>query len=45
MEEAIHLPPAPDPGMIGVFSQAGKARAWALELKDGWAEEGEGVSE
>ena len=42
-EEAIHLPCAPDPDMFGVLSRAGKARAWALELKNGWAVKGEGV--
>ena len=45
MEEAIHLPPAPDPDMIGVLFWAEKARAWALEFENGWAEEGEGVGE
>ena len=44
-EEAIHLPPAPDPDMIGVLFWAEKARAWALELEKGWAEKGEGVGE
>ena len=44
-EEAIHLPPAPDPDMIGVLFWVEKARSWALELKNGWAEEGEGVGE
>ena len=42
-EEAIHLPPALDLDMVGVLSLAGEARAWALELKNGWAEEGEGM--
>ena len=45
MEEAIHLPPAPDPDMVGVLSRAGKARAWALELENEWEEEGEGMRE
>ena len=45
MEEAIHLPPTPDPDMIGVLFWAEKARAWALELENGWAEEGEGMGE
>ena len=44
-EEAIQLPPAGDPYMIGVFFWAEKVRAWALELEDGWAEEREGVGE
>ena len=44
-EEVIHLPPAPDPDMIGVLFWAEKVRAWALELENGWAEEGEGVGE
>ena len=44
-EEAIHLPPTLDPDMIGVLFWAEKARAWALELKNVWAEEGEGVGE
>ena len=39
------MPPAPDPDMIGVLFWAEKARAWALELENGWAEEGEGVGE
>ncbi len=37
------MPPALDPNMIGVLFQAERARAWALELKNEWAEEGEGV--
>ena len=41
----IHLPLALDPDMVGVLSPAGEARAWALELKNGWAEEGEGRGE
>ena len=44
-EEAIHLPPAPDPNMIGVLFWAEKVRAWALELENRWAEEGEGMGE
>ena len=44
-EEAIHLPPALDPDMIGVLFWVERARAWALELENGWAEEGEGVGE
>ena len=44
-EEAIHLPLALDPDMVGVLSPTGEARAWALELKNGWAEEGEGRGE
>ena len=39
IEEAIYFPLAPDPDMIGVLFWAEKARAWALELEDGWAEE------
>ena len=41
------MPPAPDPDIVGALSRAGKARAWALELKDGrverekaWVKEG-----
>ena len=45
MEEAIHLHPTPDPGMIGVLFWEDKARAWELELENGWAEEGEGLGE
>ena len=41
-EEAIHLPPALD--MFGMFF-AEKVRAWALELENEWAEEGEGMGE
>ena len=37
-EEAIHLPPASDPDMVRVLFWAEKARAWALELENGWAE-------
>ena len=44
-EEAIHLPPAPDLDMIGVLFWVEKVRAWALELENRWAEEGEGVGE
>ena len=44
-EEAIHLPLAPDPDMIGVLYWVEKARAWAVELENGWAEEGEGMGE
>ena len=33
------MPPAPDPDMVGGLSRAEKARAWALELENGWAEE------
>ena len=43
--EAIHLPPAPDLDMVGALSRAGKARAWVLELENGWVDEGEGVGE
>ena len=43
MEEAIHLPPAMDPDMVAVLFWTEKARAWALELENGWAEEKEGV--
>ena len=42
-EETIHLPPTPD--MIRVLFWAEKMRAWALELENGWVEEGEGVGE
>ena len=44
-EETIHLPCALDPDMVGVLFWVEKARAWALELEDGWAEEGEGMGE
>ena len=44
-EEAIHLPPAPYPDMIRVRFRAENVRAWALELKNGWEEEGEGMDE
>ena len=45
MEEDIHLPPAPDPDMIGMLFWAEKATAWVLEHENGWVEEGEGVGE
>ena len=32
-EEAIHLPPAPDPDMIGVLFWEEEMGAWALELE------------
>ena len=38
-EEAVHLLLAPDPDMIGVRFRAEMVRAWALELKNEWAEE------
>ena len=38
-EESIHLPCAPDPDMVECFLEAEKMRTWALELKNGRAEE------
>lgn len=45
-EEAIHLPPSPDPDMVGVISPTGEARAWALEQRKekAWVNEDESLS-
>ena len=37
------MPLVLDPNMIGVLFWVEKARAWTLELENGWADEGEGM--